>query len=249
MSFILDALRKSDAERQRAVTPGLSDVRYAAHRSKRNIWLPVLVAVLAANAVFLAVQFLGRDDAPVAPSQPPVPEAPGAAQPAAVPPAAESPVADIRPLAREAEFGEPLPEPEVESEFEAPPGPVPAPVIAETAEGPPVPDAGAGRAPPTGTATPPAGPVATGPATPSRIVAGNDLPTAEEMMGSGALNIPMLNLDLHVFSEAPAGRFVVINAQKYKEGSRLPEGPTVESITRDGVILSNQGRRFTLSRK
>ena len=60
MSFILDALRKSDAERQRAVTPGLSDVRYATRRSKRNIWLPILVAVLAANAVFLAVQ--RRDD-------------------------------------------------------------------------------------------------------------------------------------------------------------------------------------------
>ena len=87
------------------------------------------------------------------------------------------------------------------------------------------------------------------PATPSRILAGNDLPTAEQLMGSGALNIPMLNLDLHVYSEAPAGRFVVINSRKYKEGGQLSEGPTVESITKDGVILSNQGRRFTLSRK
>jgi len=245
MSFILDALRKSDAERQRAVTPGLSDVRYATRRSKRNIWLPILVAVLAANAVFLAVQWLGRGAAPVAQSPPTAPGAAGTSPPAVVLPEPAAPAADIRPLAREAEFGEPLLEPDVESEFAAPPDPaagaVPAPVVMEAAEGPPAIDAAASLTP----APLPAAP----PATPSRILAGNDLPTAEQLMGSGGLNIPMLNLDLHVYSEAPAGRFVVINAQKYKEGGRLPEGPTVESITKDGVILSNQGRRFTLSRK
>lgn len=253
MSFILDALRKSDAERQRAVTPGLADVRYASrHRSKRNIWLPILVAVLAANAVFLAVQWLGRDAAPVAQSPPPALEAPGGAPPAAVLPA--PPAADIRPLAREAAgFGEPVLEPDVESEFGTLPGtvsgPVPAPVIVEAAEGPPPVDAATRVIPATPSAPPAAVQAAPQPATASRIVAGNELPTAEQLMGSGALNIPMLNLDLHVYSEAPATRFVVINAQKYKEGGRLPEGPTVESITKDGVILSNQGRRFTLSRK
>lgn len=249
MSFILDALRKSDAERQRAVTPGLSDVRYAAHRARRNIWLPILVVVLAANAVFLAVQWFGRDGAPVSPA----PAVPAASPPAALPPAAEAPAADIRPLAREAEFGEPLLEPDVEAGFAAPPGPVPAPVVLEAAEIPAAlatDTAGAPAALPAATPAAPAPPAAPPqPASPSRIVAGNDLPTAEELMGSGALNIPMLNLDLHVYSEAPAGRFVIINAQKYKEGGQLAEGPRVESITMDGVILSSKGRRFTLSRK
>ncbi|MDH5275317.1 MAG: general secretion pathway protein GspB, partial [Gammaproteobacteria bacterium] len=246
---ILDALRKSDAERQRAVTPGLSDVRYASGRTKRNIWLPILVAVLAVNAVFLAVQFLRRDDAPVAPSRPPAAEAPDTSPPAAVLPAPEPPAADIRPLAREAEFGEPLLEPDVEGQFGAPPGPVPAPVVVEAAEGPPAVDAPTGLTPATPPAAPPAAQPAPQPAAPSRILAGNDLPTAEQLMAGGGLNIPALNLDLHVYSETPAGRFVVINSRKYKEGGRLVEGPTVESITRDGVILSNQGRRFTLSRK
>lgn len=251
MSFILDALRKSDAERQRAVTPGLSDVRYAAQRSKRNVWVPVLVVVLlvvlAANAVFLAVQWFGRDEAPGTPPPALAPEVAGASPPAAVAPA--PPAADIRPLAREAEFGEPLLEPNVASEFAAPPGvvpgPVPAPVVMEAAEGPPVVGGAAGLEPP----VPATRQAAPQPATPSRILAGNDLPTAEQLMGSGALNVPMLNLDLHVYSEAPAGRFVVINSRKYKEGGQLTEGPTVESITKDGVILSHQGRRFTLSRK
>ncbi|MEQ1803248.1 MAG: hypothetical protein ABL989_15065, partial [Gammaproteobacteria bacterium] len=136
MSFILDALRKSDAERQRAVTPGLSDVRYAARRSRRNVWLPILVVVLAANALFLAVQWL-RPDAPPAAQRPAVTPAPAmAGAPASAPPAPEPQAADIRPLAREAEFAEPQLEPDVESEFAPPPGPVPAPVIMEVPEPP-----------------------------------------------------------------------------------------------------------------
>jgi len=229
VSFILDALRKSDAERQRAATPGLADVRYARpETSRRNLWLPVLVLVLAANAVFLGIQWFGGEPAAVAP--PPVTAVP---EPAAVPPAADA----IRPLAREAE----LPETDVEAEFGAPrvagPMPVPAPVVVEAAEPDPPPPVAEETAP------------SPAPATPSRIVPGDDLPTAEELMARGGLNVPLLNLDLHVYSDAPAGRFVVINSRKYKEGAQTAEGPTVETITTDGVILSNQGRRFTLSRR
>lgn len=262
MSFILDALRKSDAERQRAVTPGLSDVRYAARKSGRNIWLPILVVVLAANAVFLGMQWLGRDKAPAGPA-PAAPETADAGQPAAMLPEAgpATPAGGIRPLAREAEFGEPDLEPDVESEFAVPPGPAPAPVVLETAEPPgatapavepdPVPaQAQAQAQAPVSAQAPAQAPApAAPPGAPSRIVAGNDLPTAEQLMGSGALNIPILNLDLHVYSETPAGRFVVINSRKYKEGGQLAEGPRVETITKDGVVLSNQGRRFTLPRK
>ena len=228
MSFILDALRKSDAERQRAVAPGLTDVRYAARRSRRNIWLPILVAVLAANVVFMGVQWFGR--AGVRPAPELAVSGPAASgQPVAAPtPAAEpAPATDIRALAREAEFGEPLLEPSVASELGA------VPVAEEETEL-------ASSAPPPDPATPP---------TPSRIRAGDGLPTAEQVIGSGALNIPILNLDLHVYSENAANRFVVINTRKYKEGGQLTEGPTVESITRDGVILASQGRRFTLSRR
>lgn len=230
MSFILDALRKSDAERQRTATPGLTDVRYATRRSRRNIWLPILVVVLVANVVFMGAQWFGRGGkGPATPpeladSSPSESGQPGAAPTAAIEPV---PATDIRPLAREAEFGEPS----MDSEFVA----VPAPIGQEgTALAPttPVPES-----------------VPTTPPKPSRILAGDDLPTAEQLIGSGALNIPILNLDLHVYSAKAADRFVVINTRKYTEGGHLTEGPTVESITQDGVILANQGRRFTLSRR
>jgi general secretion pathway protein B len=237
MSFILDALRKSDAERQRAATPGLADVRYAARRSRRNIWLPILVVVLAANTVFMGVQWFdrGREREAAAPElSASSPTAAG--QPAAARAVEPAPAADIRPLAREAEFGEPPLEPELDPEV----APAPLPVAAEVAE--PV-SATARPSPP----APEAAPVS--PATPSRILANNELPTTEQLIGSGALNIPMLNLDLHVYSEKAANRFVVISSRKYREGGQLTEGPTVESITRDGVILAYQGQRFTLSRR
>lgn len=232
MSFILDALRKSDAERQRAATPGLTDVRYATRSSRRSIWLPVLVVVLGANVVFMGVQWFGRGGK--GPATPPelAESRPSASGPPVTAPSAAmapAPATDIRPLAREAEFGEPLLEPSVDSEFEA------APAGQEAAA--PVP---ATPAPEQAPATPPR---------PSRILAGDDLPTAEQLIGSGALNIPILNLDLHVYSAKAADRFVVINTRKYTEGGHLTEGPTVESITRDGVILASQGRRFTLSRR
>lgn len=224
MSFILDALRKSDADRQRAVTPGLADVRYAARHHRRNVWLPILVVVLAANMVFMGLWWFGRG------AEPPPAAAPA---PVAVVGAPADPVmkpelvAELRPLAREAEFGEPQLEPEALTEFE--------PVAAATAPAPELPPV-----------TPPATP--TTPA-PSRILANNDLPTAEQLIGSGTLKSPMLNLDLHVYSDQVANRFVIINSRKYREGGQLTEGPTVETINPEGVILAIQGRRFTLSSK
>ncbi|MEO8444131.1 MAG: general secretion pathway protein GspB [Gammaproteobacteria bacterium] len=241
MSFILDALRKSDAERQRTAAPGLTDVRYAAREERRSIWLPILVLVLAANMLFMGYQWYARTGAAVPAAA--VAEPPPAAPAQATPPAA-APPADIRPLAREVDYGDAPLEPELEEGL--PGAPVALPVIAEGREGGPAEPRPAAPVPPPASAP---GAAAPRPATPSRILPGNDLPTAEQLMGSGALNTPMLNLDLHVYSSKPTDRFVVINSRKYKEGSQLNEGPTVESITSDGVILASNGRRFTLSRK
>jgi len=36
--------------------------------------------------------------------------------------------------------------------------------------------------------------------------------------------------------------------RKYHEGARLQEGPTIERIRRDGVVLNSQGLRFLLPR-
>ncbi len=229
MSFILDALRKSDAERQRSVTPGLADARYAGRRTGRSWWMPVLIVVLVANMLFMGADWFQRSrDAPPVTTDGAAGSIPEIETPASPP--------LVRPLARETsqagsffeppmEFDLPLAGVEASRDLPSPPPP-PAPAAAFVAADP---------APP--------------PNVPSRILEGNDLPTFEKLLGAGTLEIPMLNLDLHVYSSVAAGRFVVINSRKYNEGGQLTEGPQVEAITPDGVILTSGGQRFTLARK
>ena len=56
-----------------------------------------------------------------------------------------------------------------------------------------------------------------------------------------------LNLDLHVYGDAPERRFVLINSRRYQTGDWLFEGPLLEAITPEGVVLSFSGQRFSLS--
>jgi general secretion pathway protein B len=58
-----------------------------------------------------------------------------------------------------------------------------------------------------------------------------------------------MHLDVHVYATKAAERFVYINMRKYHEGATLQEGPTVERIRRDGVVLSYRGLRFILPRQ
>jgi general secretion pathway protein B len=235
MSFILDALRKSDAERQRGAAPGLADVRYAASR-RRNVWIPLLALVLTLNIGFMAWQWYAGQGkpapvAPVAPAVAPVPAAAPTAAPAAAPVSAPAAAAEVRALARETVPAEPVAVPEVQSDL-----PGLAPVAPQAAVPAPVPVVAA---------PPPATPAAT----PSKIIADPALPTLEQLLGAGAIELPPLNLDLLVYNESPAVRFVVINGRKYREGAQLTEGPTLESITPESVILTSRGQRYSLDRK
>jgi general secretion pathway protein B len=92
-------------------------------------------------------------------------------------------------------------------------------------------------------------PAAETPAKPSRIIADPALPTLDQLLGAGTLDLPALNLDLLVYNDSPSVRFAVINGRKYREGAQLTEGPALESITPEGVILASQGQRFMLNRK
>jgi general secretion pathway protein B len=53
-----------------------------------------------------------------------------------------------------------------------------------------------------------------------------------------------IRLDVHVYSDAPQDRFVLVNMQKYRAGDQLQEGPLLDEITLEGVILSFQGQQF-----
>lgn len=58
--------------------------------------------------------------------------------------------------------------------------------------------------------------------------------------------LPELHIDIHVFSEIPAERFVFINMKKYNEGDILIAGPVLETITLEGAVLSLNDILFLL---
>jgi len=75
------------------------------------------------------------------------------------------------------------------------------------------------------------------------------LPSISELNLAPAQALPELHLDVHVYATSPADRFVYVNMRKYREGAQLQEGPVVERIRRDGVVLNYQGLRFLLPRQ
>ena len=70
--------------------------------------------------------------------------------------------------------------------------------------------------------------------------------TVDEVLAQGNA-VPDLRLDLHVYAQNPAERFVFINMRKLREGDASPEGVRVDEITPNGVELSYRGKRFALA--
>jgi len=212
MSFILDALRKSDNERREQTAPPLAAAPKSVSQQKRNVWLPVLVIALAINAIVFGAFFLTRDEpAPVAVKTPP-------------PPRIEVSEPEVRPLRKE--------------------------ISTESAQAKPSETAPADK-PLTALVKPPqpATPVAAPEAAPKpRATVQDGLPSLDQLRASGIVQVGELRLDMHVYSTDPAKRLVFVNMKKYREGERLAEGPTIEEITPEGVILVERGNRFRLDR-
>lgn len=211
MSFILDALRKSENERQQAAVPGISNVPAVVPRNKIPGWMVGVIAGLTLCVIALGWAWLAGVGAG---NQLPVANTPTQVQPQPVE-SVETPVPgatganDVRSLAREAR--QPV-------ALENPPGGTPTQTPAVSAQ----------------------------PA--SQTVYGSSIVTMAELQGSG-VDLPELNLELHVFSASPADRFVFINSAKYLEGESLPEGPRLVAITEEGVVMNHRNQAFLLPRE
>jgi general secretion pathway protein B len=227
MSFILDALKKSEIERQRQSVPGLIDATVVRRRSRLPIWAVVLGLLLGVNLLVLTFT-LTRKSTPGA--QAPRPAAAGSA-PAVD---AESLPKPFSPL-----DGAPVYAPEIP--ITPLDNPVALPSTATRAA------STAGTDTPAGRRTHRADPLLTDHEANAQIE--EVLPSMSEISLSGSQALPELHLDVHVYSTKPSERFVYINMRKYHEGGTLQEGPAVERIRRDGVVLNHKGLRFILSRQ
>lgn len=242
MSFILDALKKSEHERQRHRGPSLVDVPARRMASERPWWVFALAALLILNLIVFVVVLL-RKDQPQA-TAPAVQSAPLAAEATPAPTAAPARSAPVEPQRTHTD-------PTVRSLAEE------AGVLANeeelTATEPNLADAAQvpARAPIVSPiAGPSSTPVRSAPA-PSGATSRPEetLPTINDITASGRAQFPPLHLDIHVYATNTADRFVFINMKKYREGDGTAEGMHVEQIRRDGVVLNHQGTRFVLPRQ
>lgn len=255
MSFILDALKKSENERRRTIGPSLADAPVRKQQGDRPWWAVAVAALLVINlGVLIVVLIRNRAEvavtapAPVASTPAPAVQQPVTAQPTQQAPASSPPTNPaVRSLAEEAggSFNEPYQEPGPETgatlaEAESNPAlaaasnvpqrppivrPIEAPAVAPLDSRATFPSRGAGSSP------------------------GKEvLPTLNALAASGT-SLPDLHLDIHVYSDKPPERFVFVNMKKYLEGQTLSEGPAVERITPEGAILNQQGLRFLLPRQ
>jgi general secretion pathway protein B len=238
MSFILDALKKSESDRQRQSGPALYEVKVAPPRTGLPPWAIAVVALLAVNLVIGVWMLLRHPGTHAASEAAAAPATAAQTTPAAASAAGQT--ANVQIPAPAA-----APAAAVTNTVSAP---VPGTQIPPAAVGAPGADGGHADsltpedyAPAAETATSTLGGHV-------RRGTGTGVPLYQDAATTPGKAIPQLRLDLHAYAARPQDRFVMINMHKVHEGDMLPEGVHVESITPDGVVLSYNGSSFLLPR-
>jgi general secretion pathway protein B len=235
MSLILDALRKSEAERRRGQAPSLYAEAPVPSTRHRPAWMPLLPVAFGVLVLVGVATYWFRDDAPVTkqelveeadePSPVPRIQTAGAPATAAPPPAAKPAPLPVAPASAAT--------PSVDALVKTPPAAVPAQA----------------RTP----ALAPAPPVTPAPAAPSAASATPAAPAEEALPPLAVLDpsmrssLPPMKLSMHVYTIDPARRFAILDGQRVTEGSQIGAAIVLE-IRRDGVVLDVAGKRVLLPR-
>ncbi|MCZ8115226.1 general secretion pathway protein GspB [Silanimonas sp.] len=232
MSLILEALRRSEAERRRAAPPSLLGDTAPPRPPQASPWPMALGGLLLGGLLAAAAAWwwgVGRG-APVAEAPPTVVTA------APSPPAYDVP---IEPVPAAAYAPPPSPAPIT-------PAPRPAPEAAPPSPAPEI--------QPLVPAAPVAETTITAPIEPEAVTS----PTADTGLGprDGDLRwsegvgdaLPPLRVSMHVYADDPARRFAIVDGQRRREGETLQPGLTLLEIRRDGLRLGWQGRVLWIPR-
>ena len=240
MSFILDALRKSETARRRSEAPDLFATMPSTSEPARTppawpLWAVGIVGIVGTLSLLVALWlFSQRTSAPE-----PAPTASGTTTEAALEAEIEAdpPTFTPMPVATQTPSplpniatAEPLPSP-VAPPADSTPPPVPAPTPENANVPPTLPEPpSAPQIPPTPTIAPPSG---------DQPLALADLDPAMRKQ------LPPLKLSMHLWNETASQRFVILDGQRLKEGDALGE-IVVEGISRDGAVLAWRGSRLKI---
>lgn len=237
MSYILDALRKSDQQRRRGAAPTLLAGQATAVAPRQ----PAFLAYGLLAAVLVGAGMLIGWLRPWQPEQ----AAPARAEQVAAKPLASPP---SQPAAAPSEMA-PQPKPELQVHNAKPPAQAaPAPVPRKPqrptrakpeADGTP---READAAVPGKTAAPaPEQPVGTAAADTARV---QTVISMAELPLSVQQELPAMAISVHAYSGNPANRLVGINNRMLREGEYLVPGLKLEQITPDGMIFGYKEYSF-----
>lgn len=233
MSLILEALRKSEAERQRGRAPDLHTALSTPRvtRARHRGWIAAGAVAIVGVAV---VGWLMREPILPGPTLPTPTPTPAAVSPptAHAPPAAVA--APIQPPQATPRTAQPD-----AARRESPSDDHAQPVTPDTNTGSP---ARVATAPPIAEAEPSMDP-APAPMPPDTEA----LRRLGDLDSSTRAQLPPLKVSMHVWNDAPHQRFALIDGQRLGEGAQIGEA-VVERIDRDGVVLSWRGERLLLPR-
>lgn len=229
MSYILDALKRAEAERGRGQVPGLHSQSPSALATPSGEWSPRHRALTVATGLgaLLVVAGLsawwwmdGRAPAPSPDNTLPVPAAAPTPQerPTTPPVVAEAPAATAAPV---------LPI--------LAPVPQPAPVAVR--------EPAASGARPASTGEPPAAPQADAKAA---------TPAKGEVRSFAALppevraQLPQVNVSGSTYSSNPVHRMLIVNGQVLQEGAEIAPGLQLETIGPRSAVLNHRGMRYSI---
>lgn len=230
MSYILDALKKSEEERElvrmlrtTGTTPGFFSA------GRRRLWPAMLGLLVLVLGGFVALRYLGPP-APVVQRTVPDLSQPAMAVPMAAPAGTPERVT-----------------PET-------PAPTPEPAARELAPKPPVDDLAAqtrvarvtpAAAEPKPVVAPKQPPRQSAPAKPEDPGAVLFL---RQMPEDFQRRLPGLAVNIHLYSANESENLVYINDRQYRRGEEITPGVRLEQIVPEGVVLSYEGKRFKVPR-
>ncbi len=230
MSYILEALKKAEQERDIGAVPNLATPHEVEHPQPRSYrWLWVIVALLSINVVLVVLLLQDRDAEVAGTAQaPPEPRPPlagdGPAQPirqAGEVTISEAPVPEKTRVPESGQMpsaGELVVLPEPANVQNSRPLPVPEEELDKRTDA---------------------------------MAAAEDisrLPSWYELPQEFRNRLDLPRLDLHAYSEEPQNRFILVNLKKYREGERLESGLVLEEILPDGMVMSYRGERFLVEK-
>jgi general secretion pathway protein B len=249
MSYILDALRKADADREGGAVPDLNAQPLAAAPGGFGLpespplpWGWLAAGVLLALAAIGGWQWLSAPG----PAEPAPMAMPGPAAPVAVPG-----------LATPAQVAAPQPAPMLPSPVTLPPQPqpnAPSPMVVAAPAADPAraglprkearAAAGGASAPRKSASAVAAASAQAAASEPAASAASEKLPKLAELPDSVRREVPAMAIGGAVYSPQPDARMVIVNGQVAREGEAVGPGLMLVQIRPRSAVFSIRGQRF-----